>query len=100
MVKGFQSPMSCVGNKLFKIILDSIGVFVKCDKKTIGRVNMEEARFFIKTNQQELFNNTMKVVVDGNLFTLFLREDTFMQTANTKLFRDWEEVEESTSSSF
>lgn len=62
------------GFKLFKMVSETYGSFIKCDDITLSRLRMDKARILIKTNRQSLINKASLVIIDGVSFRLFLKE--------------------------
>lgn len=63
------------GDKLFKVLAEIRGMFIKCDEQTMTRYKMDEARVCIKTGWKEVINDKVKVFIDGVPFIIFMRED-------------------------
>lgn len=69
-------PCHACGLKIFNLVADSFGSFIRCDDQTTSWVRMDEARFLIKTSIKTSINEACVVVVDGESFRCFLKEDS------------------------
>lgn len=91
-VKFLGIPCHAWGIKMFKLIAKAYGTFIKCDEQTIDRVCLDEAKFLIKSKHLLTINEACNVMVDGESFKCFVKENptVFMKQPIMNLARDWE----------
>ncbi|XP_058783228.1 uncharacterized protein LOC131657894 [Vicia villosa] len=69
----------------FKQLVDTKGVFVRCDEGTVLKKRMDEAIICIRTKIRERLDDMVKLSIDGQLFVVSLLEDSFGTTDSPKL---------------
>lgn len=87
-------PCHACGLKLFKLVSESLGSFIRCDDQTLARLRMDTSRLLIKRNHQPWINVALNVAIDGTSFKLFLTEDHQEQKVIVASNSDGEEEED------
>lgn len=72
------------GERLFTLIAETRGSYIKCDEEILLKSRMDEARFCIRTKWTEKVEDTVKIMIEGVPFYVRITEDRLLLNAKTK----------------
>lgn len=80
-------PCHVWGEKLFAVLAETQGTYVKCDEETLLKTRMDEAKVCLRTKRMDLLDETFKINIEGKLFTVKIMEDKFLINVKIQAFR-------------
>lgn len=85
-------PFHARGIRLFKLLADSIGSFIKCDDHTLSKFRVNTTKVFIKTKQISLINEVCLVPIAGVSYSMYVVEECSPQQTSGRFssFREEE----------
>lgn len=85
--------------KLFKLISESYSAFIKCNDHIVSRLRMDDAKFLVNSRHEALINEECIVIVDGESYRCFWKEEhsSTILNAIARIVREEEEYEFSSS---
>lgn len=72
-------PCHAWGERLFVLIAESFGYYVKSDEETILKSRLDEARVCIRTKTRNKVEETLSILIEGILFSVSIIEDGTIQ---------------------
>lgn len=63
--------------EFFEMLAKMVGTHVCCDDNTLKPENMDIARFLVRTSRVEVLNEVIRVVIDGEPFTIKITKDMY-----------------------
>lgn len=88
-IKISRIPCHAWGVKLFKVIAERYGSYIRSDEQTITGSVMSEACILIKTKRMDLINETMNILIEDSCFILSVREASIVVETTYKAPKKW-----------